>query len=77
MPGARLPCHESNRFAFYILNAGAAIVRRRDNKSVYFQPGDDTARAVASADHCFGTAEMFPGENAGVFNQWCADHFGR
>ena len=69
------PEYESNQYAFYRLRAGASLVRKRDNASVYFRPGDDTATAEANAAHCFAPPDMFPGESARVFNQWAAEYF--
>jgi hypothetical protein len=66
--------HETSRYAFHVLRVGATIVRKSDNASVYFQPGDDTAHAITQADHCFATAEAWPGENARVFNRWCNEY---
>ncbi|AKR54344.1 hypothetical protein XM25_00695 [Devosia sp. H5989] len=70
-----LPRHETNRFAFYTLRVGATLVRKADDASVYFQPGDDTATAEANADHCFAHADMWPGENARLFDQWAGQYF--
>lgn len=69
------PLCESNRFAFYVLRVGSTLVRKSDNASVYFQPGDDTAQAEENAAHCFEVPEMFPGEGTRVFNQWAAEYF--
>ncbi|KAF0123953.1 MAG: hypothetical protein FD152_3175 [Xanthobacteraceae bacterium] len=66
--------HESNRYAFHVMRAGACIVRKRDGASVYFQPGDDEARAIENADHCFAHAEAWAGENRQVFDRWCAEY---
>lgn len=71
------PTHETNRFAFYVMRVGSSIVRKSDNASVYFQPGDDTADAEANANHCFAHPDMFPGENVRVFNQWAGQYFAR
>lgn len=69
------PEYESNQYAFYRLRVGASLVRKRDNTSVYFRPGDDTATAEANATHCFAHPDMFPGESVRVFNQWAAEYF--
>lgn len=71
----RLPTFETNRFAFYELRVGATIVRKRDNASVYFQPGDDTADAIRNVEHCADVPEMYPGENGRVFDRWASDYF--
>lgn len=71
----RAPLAESNRFAFYVLSAGATLVRKSDNASVYFQPGDDANRATEEAEHCFAIPDMFPGEGVRLFNQWAAEYF--
>lgn len=66
--------HESNRYAFHAMRVGACIVRKRDGASVYFQPGDDAARAIENADHCFALTEAWPGENCQVFDRWCSEY---
>ena len=67
--------NETDRFAFHVLRVGVALVRKSDNASVYFQPGDDANRAEAEANHCFDVAEMTPGENDRLFNRWAARYF--
>lgn len=69
------PHTETDRFAFYMLRVGATLVRKSDNASVYFQPGDDTADAERNAEHCFEHDEMWKGENMKVFNQWAGQYF--
>lgn len=71
----RTPTYESNRFAFYELRVGAALVRKRDNRSVYFRPGDDTSRALEDVAHCRDVPEMHPGENLQVFDRWAREYF--
>jgi len=72
-----LPRHETTRFAFHTLRVGATLVRKSDNASVYFQPGDDTSDAEQNADHCFDHADMFPREGEKLFDQWANQYFGR
>lgn len=71
----RAPTFETSRFAFYTLRTGATLIRKSDGRSVYFKPGDDTARALASVGHCAMLPEMYAGENAAVFNTWARNHF--
>ena len=71
----RTPAYESGRYAFYVLRVRATIVRKRDNASVYFQPGDDTARAEQDAERCIALSEMYPDENTKIFDRWCAEYF--
>jgi hypothetical protein len=71
----KTPEHETNQYAFFMLRVGATLVRKRDNASVYFQPGDDTARAESEAAHCFAHSDMYPGESVRVFNQWAGNYF--
>ena len=66
--------HETDRYAFHAMRVGAAIVRKADNASVYFQPGDDAARAIENAEHCYAHDEMTPGENDRLFNRWCDEY---
>lgn len=69
------PLHETGRYAFHVLRAGATLIRKRDNASVYFQPGDDTAGAEANAAHCFEHPDMFPREGEKLFDQWAGQYF--
>lgn len=71
----RVPTHETSQFAFYILRVGSTLVRKCDNTSVYFQPGDDSARAESNAGHCFACPDMVPGEGNRVFNRWASQYF--
>lgn len=73
--GIAIPRVETKNFAFYVMRVGAALIRLSDSKSVYFQPGDDAASATENADHCFAVAEMVPGENEKLFDQWAAQYF--
>lgn len=75
MPASPHAYHESDRFSFYMLRVGATIVRKRDNASVYFQPGDDTALALSDVDSCAKAQEAWRGENEEIFNRWCAQYF--
>lgn len=70
-----VPDYESNQYAFHVLRVGAALVRKCDNASVYFQPGDCAAEAEEQAAHCFEAAEMFPGEHVRCFNRWAGEYF--
>lgn len=71
----RSPEYETKRFAFYLLRVGATIVRKRDNRSVYFQPGDDTAAICRDVSIWTEHDEMTPGENDHVFDSMCDDYF--
>lgn len=66
--------YETTRFAFYEMRVGASIVRKRDNASVYFQPGDDTSHAVQDVCDCIAGEEMYKGERGNVFNEWCSNY---
>lgn len=70
-----IPMYQGEAFAFHQLRVGAAIVRRGDNASVYFQPGDDTAEAIAAVGGIFDMPEMWPGENREVFDRWASQFF--
>ena len=72
---ANAPYHESPQYAAHLLRVGATIIRKRDGKSVYFNPGDSTADFVKSIGHCLTFPEMWEGENNKVFNQWCGQFF--
>lgn len=65
--------YETARYGFAIHRAGASLTRKRNNTSVFFQPGEDADRAIADAEHCFGALEMHPGENARVFDTWAGE----
>lgn len=72
---SRAPTYESKRYAFHVLRVGATLIRKRDGRSVYFQPGDDTAYAIEQVEHCFSVPEMFEGENNRVFDAWASEYF--
>ena len=67
--------YESSNFAFHVLRVGSTLIRKADNASVYFQPGDDTSIAIDTVD----ALEEVPAERSDViFDMWCgefADHF--
>lgn len=69
------PAYESTRYAFYFCRVGSTLVRKSDNRSVYFQPGDCDAKARENVEHCFEHTEAWPGENDRVFNHWAAEYF--
>ena len=70
----RAPIFETKRYAFYTLHVGSTLVRKLDNASVYFQPGDDTAQAIENVEHCANVPEMYQGENAKVFDRWAREY---
>ena len=69
------PHIQTSRYAFYLHRVGTSLVRKADNASVYFQPGDDTAHAEENAEHCHDGAEMYEGEGDRVFDQWAGQYF--
>lgn len=62
--------HESAHYAFHVLRVGSTIIRKADNASVYFQPGDDTAIAIDTVD----ALSEIPADRADViFDMWCGE----
>lgn len=65
--------HETATYAFHLMRVGSCLIRKRDNASVYFQPGDATDDAVTSVSNCctHQDADQW-------FDRWCdqfTDHF--
>ena len=71
----RAPMFETKRYSFYALRVGATLIRKKDGKSVYFQPGDCTSDALRNVEHCAAVPEMFEGENDRVFDRWAQEYF--
>jgi hypothetical protein len=70
-----IPTYESNAFAFHLMRIGSTLIRKRDGKSVYFQPGDCDAKARESVEHAFALPEAWSGENSAVFDRFAREYF--
>ncbi len=60
--------YETENYAFNFHRVGASITRKRDNTSVYFQPGDATEDASTAIGHCLTHKNA-----AQQFDAWCSD----
>lgn len=59
---------QSNLYAFHANRVGATLIRKADNASVYFQPGDAANEAI---DLMTGALSELP---IAYFNRWCDDY---
>jgi len=61
---------QSDLYAFHANRVGATLIRKADNASVYFQPGDAANDAI---DLMTGTLCELP---IAYFDRWCDDYSG-
>lgn len=62
--------HETDTYAFHLMRVGASIIRKSDNTSVYFQPGDATQDALTAVCNCLTHPEPTATD---AFDQWCGN----
>lgn len=66
--------YATRKYAFHQMRKGAAIVRKKNNSSVYFHP-EVVHKALDHVKACYAHEEMFKGEHEKVFNVWCDAYF--
>jgi len=61
--------YETEKYTFATQRGGgASITRKRDNTSVFFQPGDDAAEAIENVEGVYSQLAPI------YFNSWCDEY---
>ena len=65
---------ETSRFSLLKNRQGHALLRKSDNKQLFFGagPAEEQIQILLRDQE---TVEMYPGENKDVFNKWAAQYF--